>query len=252
MIALLYFATAALRPTPESLQAAQRAFNKRFDAESDAVLSPLIVDQTAEIEEAEKAFEEFMQPRPTRKPTRGFQFSDPKRRRGPLPPTFDERLDAAGDAALTPAVLRDNKKPPRRKWLEPKPLNKPDKATQPLEAAKIVASSGPERAALWLERKYIEIFGEIEEEEPPRPPPRRRRRRRTPPPSMMAAKVDPVEVGTAAARVHAAAAAFGSAHEQAAIEYTTQLLKQAGEWRWRGDGVQGPTAKPTRMVRPTV
>ena len=103
-------------------------------------------------------------PRP-KKRSRGFEWHDPKRRYGPPPPTFDQRLNAEFDEAFTPSVQVDDAESGVQGAVE--------RLRAELGRAPAQADSGraerwrraPERAAAWLQRKFDEVYGEEEEEE---------------------------------------------------------------------------------------
>ena len=149
--------SAKFRPSASSLQAARQAFATRLDAESDAALAPLLLDEEGRYgEEAANApvekrptLEELLAPSSKRPRRRGFQWHDPKRRWGPPPPTFAERLDAASEAAIGGAADDDERAQPSADALR-------ERRTSPMEER---LGSGPERAAAWLIRKYDEVYG---------------------------------------------------------------------------------------------
>ena len=160
LLFLLFSANAAagkVKPSAASLRAASRAFATRIDAAGDEALAPLLVDKKGRLisdvddtaEEPRPTIEQLLAPEPKPKPTRGFQWHDPKRRHGPPPPTFAERLDAEAEATL----------PPRAREIA---RDRQGDNEQPAKSTSL--RTGPERAAEWLMRKYDELYGPEDDE----------------------------------------------------------------------------------------
>ena len=163
---------ARIRPTAASAQAATNSFASRLDAESDAALAPLVMDEKgrfgedaadAALDEKRPTLEELLAPPPKRPRRRGFEWHDPKLRYGPPPPTFAERLDAASEAAIELPLL-DLEEDERAK---PTPEPKKSRGARSRPATEVLGT-GPERAAAWLLRKYDEIYGDDDDAEPER------------------------------------------------------------------------------------
>ena len=153
---------AALKPSAASLDAAMKSFRQRLDADVDAALAPGL-RQTTELEEdvallmkqgenqPDTTAEEMpalkaLLAQQKRRPARGFEWHDPKRRFGPPPPTIAERMDADTDKALSSSVLDDD--------VESVDREGPSRSTPP--------TSAPERAAAWLTRKYYDVYRQVE------------------------------------------------------------------------------------------
>ena len=166
------FGPARWRPSATALREARKNFNQKLDGESDAALAPLIVEgrqaaaamprsrrstealsarDASPLDEERSAWDALLNPPPKRQRARGFEWHDPRRRNGPPPPTFAERLDAEAEAALAAALVEDTAPSARATPSKPRPRQ---------------WRSAPERAVGWLQRKYAEVY---EEEEAPAP-----------------------------------------------------------------------------------
>lgn len=127
-------------PSVGSLSRAQQRVGDALDAASDAALFPALV--RADEPEQQDPPAASIASRPRRQPT-GAYPRDMLTRPAPRPkPSVAERLEAMTDTTLQPALREEPKQP------EASVRSSPRSQT-----------SGPERAARYLERKYDEFFG---------------------------------------------------------------------------------------------
>ena len=154
LLLLVVALDAALLPSSRAWSRAQRSVANEMDAASEAALQPLI----AAVEVKPPRRKQRIQPH--QRQESAVNTDEPFRALG-------ERLDQEADAAL---------RVPDQLWSQqPKEAEEADRdkgSSQGVESwlVRRAASSGPERLASWLIRKYDEVYGV---QEPDEPPPRR-------------------------------------------------------------------------------
>ena len=163
LISAALLSEAALQPSSAAFQ----RFNKALDDETDAALTPLLIDSQ---DVAKTSTPAGAQPRRALKETRGSRASQQRGARQSPPAssqqqrklrsnremTIGERMDSDSDAALAPVLIKN----------EMVDEAADEAAGEVMEGRKATSlfekRPGPELAAEWLIRKYEENFGEID------------------------------------------------------------------------------------------